>query len=71
VKDHACAAPGCSIQVPGYLLACAVHWRQLPPPLQASINQAWARRRRRPWDENAVGAHLNIVLEAMAIWGGS
>lgn len=68
-KDHACAAPGCRVQVPGYLLACAAHWRQLPAPLKDSINRAWSRRRRRPNDDEAVGEHLNLVLEAMTVWG--
>ncbi len=68
MNDHDCPAPGCSVPLPGYLLACARHWRQLPRPLQAAINLAWQRRRRRPDDPEAIGAHLDLVVEAMQIW---
>jgi hypothetical protein len=68
VTDHRCARPGCLVEVPGYLLACAAHWRELPPPLQSAITRAWYRRRRRPGDDDATSAHLGLVLEAIDVW---
>lgn len=68
--DHDCPAPGCSARLPGYLLACRAHWSQLPPPLRTAIGRAWVRRRRRPTDPDAVGAHLDLVVEAMEVWRG-
>lgn len=68
MKDHACAAPGCTVQVAGYMLACGRHWMALPPPLRSQINDAWQRRRRHPSDDAAVGAHLELIVDAVAVW---
>lgn len=67
-KDHVCAHPRCTVELPGYLLACRPHWMSLPLFLRAAINKAWSRRRRRPEDPEAVGAHTELVAGAVRYW---
>jgi hypothetical protein len=69
--EHRCAAPGCTVEVPGYMLACARHWRALPEPLQSRIRRAWQLRRRHPDDEVLAAAHLDTVVEAMQVWSAA
>lgn len=68
-KDHRCARPGCDVELPGYLLACAPDWKALPLELRRSILRAWARRRLHPTDEVAVNTHLGLVIDAINVWG--
>lgn len=62
--EHECARPGCTVVVPGYMLACRADWNALPPPLRIQIVRAWQLRRRHP----NVWAHLDLVTEAMETW---
>lgn len=66
-SDHDCPAPGCTRSLPGYLLACNAHWFALPPDLRRRITRAWQDRRRHPTPET-IGAHLELVVEAMEVW---
>ena len=39
--DHHCHWPGCQKQVTPAMFMCNAHWRQLPPPLQRRIWNAY------------------------------
>lgn len=39
--SHQCPAPECRKNVPDHMLACRVHWWQLPAPLRARINEEY------------------------------
>ncbi len=40
---HQCAAEGCTIMVPTYLLMCYAHWRRVPQALRLELSLAWNR----------------------------
>lgn len=46
---HKCPADGCTTEVPFDILACKVHWFQLPEPLRRSISRHWRNSELDDW----------------------
>ncbi len=41
--SHRCPGPECSANVPDDVLACRVHWYQVPRPIRNAVYRAWKR----------------------------
>ena len=39
--SHACAIPGCSVQIMDGKLMCYSHWQLVPGHLQRQVNDTW------------------------------
>jgi len=53
---HPCPVTKCPVPVPGRMLMCALHWRQVPARLRANVWAAW---------RNGAGAGTTVHYRAI------
>ena len=62
-STHVCPARNCSQRVPGDMLMCPAHWRQVPRGIQRAVHAAW----RGGAGEGTLAHHSAILAAVRAV----